>query len=250
MRIMLKKAILWTCFWVFAALVFNVYVYFLKGPEAALQFFTGYLVEKSLSIDNLFVFALIFSTFQVTPAEQQRILRLGVITALVLRLLLILLGAALIARFHWVTYLFGAFLLLTGGKFFFQKGKKFRPEENRLVKGIQRLFPRFRKGTPLVLLLVECTDLVFALDSIPAIFAITTDLFIVYTSNVFAILGLRSLYFVLAAFLPKFRHLPKGLAVILVFVGLKMLIAPLYVIPVGASLAVIVAILLISILRK
>lgn len=246
--ITLKESVLWSCFWIVAALFFNFYIYYLRGAEAALQFFTGYLIEKSLSLDNLFVFALIFSAFKVPPAEQHTILYRGIIGALVARIAIILFGTALIIHFHWMTYLLGIFLVWMGVKFFVQKEKPFRPEGNALVKGIKRLFPRFREGSWYILLLIECSDVIFALDSIPAVFAVTTDPFIVYTSNIFAILGLRSLYFVLAAVLPRFRYLTSGLAAVRIFVGLKMAMAPLYVIPIALSLGVVFMILLVSIL--
>ncbi len=255
-----REALVWTGVWIGLALLFNVGVYLWFGSGAALQFLTGYVIEKALSVDNIFVFLLIFSAFSVPAALQHRVLFWGILGALVMRALFIALGAALLSSFHWVIYLFGIFLLVTGIKLLLQRNQEVHPERNPLFRLFQRLVPsvpdyrggRFtvvengrRFATPLLLVLVaiEATDIVFAVDSIPAIFAVTNDPFIVYTSNIFAILGLRSLYFALAGMLGMFRHLKIGLSLVLIFVGIKMLLAGLYPIPIGVSLAVILALL-------
>jgi tellurite resistance protein TerC len=241
-------------------MVFNVGLYFFSGIEPALQFFTGYLIEKSLSVDNIFVFVLLFTSFQVPTAYQHRVLFWGVLGALVMRGILIGLGAVLLETFHWIIYLFGAFLIIAGLRMVFHREAEVHPEQNPLLRFIRRIVPvtddyegnRFivrRAGsilvTPLllVLLTIEVTDLIFALDSIPAIFAVTQDPFIVYTSNVFAILGLRSLYFVFAGVMGKFYYLKIGLALILSFVGVKMVLSDLYHIPTELALVVIVVVL-------
>lgn len=256
----LKEAALWSGVWITLALAFSAVLYVWQGPESGTQFLTGYLIEKSLSVDNIFVFVLIFSTFAVPAAYQHRVLFWGVLGALVMRGVFIALGAALLDAFHWVIYLFGAFLVFTGIRIARHKEQQLHPDKNPLVRLARRFVPitqeyaggRFfvrRAGqtwaTPLllVLLLIESTDLVFALDSIPAIFAVSSDPFIVYTSNVFAILGLRALYFVLAGVVLRFRYLSLGLAVVLVFVGVKMLLSDLYHISSALSLVVVAAIL-------
>ncbi|HPA17389.1 MAG TPA: TerC family protein [Verrucomicrobiae bacterium] len=240
--ISLKESIAWTVAWVFLALLFNAGVWWLGGPQMGVQFLTGYLVEKSLSMDNVFVFALLFSYFAVPREYQHKVLFWGILGALVMRAVMIALGSILIERFAWVIYVFGGFLILTGIKMIIKREQEIHPERNPVVLWFKRIMPvtadyredRFfvmeqgrRFATPLfvVLLLVEFTDLIFAVDSIPAVFAITSDPFIVYTSNVFAILGLRSLYFALAGMMGKFHYLKIGLGVILVFVGIKMLLA-------------------------
>jgi tellurite resistance protein TerC len=255
-----KEAMIWTVVWVVLAFLFAGGVWYSRGSEPALQFVAGYLIEKSLSVDNLFVFLVIFSYFKVPPVFQHKVLFWGILGALVMRAALIAVGAVLIARFHWTMYIFGAFLVFTGIKLALQKGEGIHPEHNPVVKLVRRIMPvskdysgsHFfvkeagrRVATPLllVLLTVEFTDLVFALDSIPAIFAVTPDPFIVYTSNVFAILGLRSLYFALAGVMDLFHYLKHGLAVVLVFVGVKMLIVDLVKIPIGVSLAIVGAII-------
>jgi tellurite resistance protein TerC len=260
----LKEAAAWSAVWIALALVFNSGVYFWGGSEPALNFFTGYLIEKSLSVDNTFVFVLIFSAFSVPAAFQHRVLFWGILGALLLRGTLILVGSVLLKEFHWIIYVFGGFLILTGIRMAFQRHAEQHPEDNPLVRLVRRLLPmtngyegdRFfvrRAGrwlaTPLLLVLlsVEFTDLIFAVDSIPAIFAVTQDPFIVYTSNVFAILGLRSLYFVLAGVVDKFYYLKLGLSAILVFVGMKMVLADVYKIPVAISLLVIAAMLAIAV---
>lgn len=256
----IKEASIWSVVWIILAMAFNAGVYFFSGPEPALQFFTGYLIEKSLSVDNIFVFGLLFTYFNVPAAYQHRVLFWGVLGALVMRGILIVLGTSLLDTFHWIIYLFGAFLIFTGVRMAFHKEEEVHPERNPLLKLVRRIVPvthgyerdRFivrRAGqvlvTPLllVLLVVETTDLIFALDSIPAIFAVTLDPFIVYTSNVFAILGLRSLYFVFANAMAKFYYLKLGLAVVLSFVGVKMVLADIYHIPTTLSLAVIAVVL-------
>ena len=261
-----KEAIVWTIVWIALAFVFAGGICLWRGTDLGMQFVAGYLIEKSLSVDNLFVFLVLFSYFKVPPAYQHKVLFWGILGALLMRAALIAVGAALISRFHWTMYVFGGFLLLTGFKLLFQKGDGVHPENNPVVRLFRKVWPvtdeyadgRFfvkkedgrRWATPLflVLLTVEFTDLIFALDSIPAIFAVTPDPFIVYTSNVFAILGLRSLYFALAGVMDLFCHLKIGLAAILGFVGVKMLIADVYPIPIGVSLSVVGAILLLSIL--
>jgi integral membrane protein, TerC family len=259
-EISVKEALLTSAAWIALALAFNVGVYFWRGGETALQFLSGYLIEKSLSVDNIFVFILVFAAFGVPAAHQFRVLFWGVLGALVMRGALILAGSALLEHFHWVIYLFGAFLVLTGAKMAFGKEAEPHPERNPLVRLARRVLPMtdgFEGGkffvrrsgalaaTPLllVLIVIETTDLVFAVDSIPAVFAVTEDPFIVYTSNVFAILGLRALYFALAGVVAKFRYLKPALALILAFVGAKMLLSGLVHIPTAASLAVIGGIL-------
>ncbi len=257
----LKESLTWTTVWVTLALVFNVGVWHFAGPQKGLEFFTGYVIEKSLSVDNVFVIALLFSYFAVPPVYQHKVLFWGILGALVMRAIMIVAGAALIAKFAWIIYIFGGFLLLTGIKMMVKREEEIHPERNPVVKWFKRMMPvtsdyrgdRFfvreggiRQATPLfvVLLLVEFTDLIFAVDSIPAIFAVTTDPFIVYTSNVFAILGLRSLYFALGGVMDKFHYLKIGLGAVLTFVGVKMLLAhSAWPIPTFTSLGVIVLIL-------
>ena len=263
-EVRLREALIWSAVWIGLALLFNVGVYFWRGSETALQFLTGYLIEKSLSVDNIFVFLMLFSYFRVPAAYQHKVLFWGILGALIMRAIFIAAGIALIQKFHWVIYIFGAFLILTGIKMAWQKGKEIHPERNPVLRLFRRLMPvtdgyeedRFfirrngrRFATPLfvVLLLVETTDLIFAVDSIPAILAITLDPFIVYTSNVFAILGLRALYFALAGIMQLFHYLHYGLSGILVFVGLKMMLADVYKIPVGIALAVVAGILVVSV---
>lgn len=255
-----KEAAIWSMVWIGLALLFNACIYLLRGPDDALQFLTGYLIEKSLSVDNIFIFVLIFTSLSVPAAYQHRILFWGVLGALVMRGLLILAGTALLETFDWIFYIFGAFLVITGVRMALQKEKEVQPEKNLALRLVRRLVPvtetyekeRFfvrQAGklmvTPLFLTLVviEVTDLVFAVDSIPAIFAVTRDPFLVYTSNVFAILGLRSLYFVFAGIVEKFYYLKIALAIILVSVGVKMLIAEWYHVPSWLSLVVIVVVL-------
>jgi len=264
-EIKLKEALGWSGFWIALSLLFNAYVYFYAGPEKALEFFTGYLVEKSLSIDNIFIFIVIFSYFEVPVKDQHRVLFHGIIAAFVLRLGLILAGASLLETFHWVKYFFGLFIGFTGVKLILQKEHRYSPESNPLVRWAIKKFRVtkeyhhgqyfiIRKGvlfaTPLflVLLVIESTDLVFALDSVPAILAITTDRFIVYTSNVFAILGLRALYFVIAKFMRMFRYLKMGLGSVLIYIGMKLGLSSIFFIPLGLSLAIVATILGISVI--
>ncbi|MCK6460509.1 MAG: TerC family protein [Planctomycetes bacterium] len=260
----LKEAGIWSAVWVALAIVFNVGVYFWFGSERALEFTTGYLIEKALAVDNIFIFVVIFSTFAVPAIYQHRVLFWGVVGALAMRAVFILAGGAFLQRFHWAIYLFGALLAITGVKLLLQRNKEMHPERNPLVRAFRKVFPttpefhgdRFtvlrngrRYATPLLLALVavEVTDLIFAVDSIPAIFAITTDPFIVFTSNIFAILGLRSLYFLLAGVITKFAYLKVGLSFVLIFVGAKMLLMDVYKVPIGASLGAIAGILGLSI---
>ncbi len=255
----MREALCWTAVWIALALMFSACVYLWFGSQHALEFFTGYLIEKALSVDNIFVFLVIFSYFAVPSENHHRVLFWGIIGALILRAVFIVLGAALLQRFHWVMYLFGAFLVITGARLLRRAGEV-HPERNPLFLAFRRIVPsvkeyrgahftvreggrRFATPMLLVLLCVEASDIVFAVDSIPAIFAITRDPFIVYTSNVFAILGLRALYFVLAGVMREFHYLRPGLAVVLVFIGVKMTLTDLYEIPVLASLAVVAAVL-------
>ncbi len=263
----IREATIWSGVWVTLAMIFNLGLYWFQGPEPALQFFTGYLIEKSLSVDNIFVFALIFGYFAVPAVDQHRVLFWGILGALVMRAAFILAGSALLAQFHWILYVFGAFLIITGIRMARHQELEIHPEDNPLLKLVRRLVPVTRDhhghhffvreagrwmATPLflVLVLLESTDLVFAVDSIPAIFAVTTDPFLVYTSNIFAILGLRSLYFLLAGVMGKFVYLKLGLSAVLVFVGTKMTITELYKIPSLVSLAVIAAILTASVVAS
>ncbi len=260
-----KEALAWSGVWVALAMVFNYGLYVYRGETVALEFLTGYLIEKSLSIDNIFVFALIFSFFHVPAKYQHKVLFWGILGALVMRAFFIAVGAALLAEFHWIIYVFGGFLVLTGLKMATQNEHGIHPERNPVVKLFRRMFrvsdqydgDKFftlengkKIATPLfiVLLIVETTDLIFAVDSIPAIFAVTNDPFIVYTSNVFAILGLRSLYFALAGIMHKFHYLKLGLSVVLIFVGIKMLLTDLYKIPAEMSLLVIALVLALAVI--
>jgi len=264
-KVSLKEAMIWSAVWIGLALIFNGWIYYSMGKQPAIEFLTGYLIEKSLSVDNIFVFVLLFSFFKVPDEYRHRVLFWGVIGALVMRAIFIAVGAVLISKFHWIIYLFGAFLVYTGYKMFKKSAADIHPEDNPLVKWFVKrgrvtseyhgksFFVNIngkKLATPLFLCLlsVEFTDLIFAVDSIPAIFAITNDPFIVYTSNVFAILGLRSLYFALEGVINKFPYLRYGLAIILIFIGIKMLLVDVFKIPVVASLAVIALILTVSIL--
>ncbi len=266
-EVSVKDALLWTGIWVLFAFIFNVFVYYQFGQEKAFEFFTGYIIEKSLSVDNIFVIILIFSYFNVPPAYQHKVLFWGILGALLLRVGFIFAGVELIHRFHWLVYIFGGFLIFTGIKIVTQGEMKLDPQQNPVVKFTRKIFrvtPDFEKdnffvkkdgllwATPLfvVVILIEATDLVFAVDSIPAILAISDDTFIVYTSNVFAILGLRSLYFALAGIEKYFIYLKYGLSVILVFVGIKMCIADWYKIPIEISLAFIILTLSVAVLSS
>jgi tellurite resistance protein TerC len=260
-----RESLTWSIVWVGIAIAFNAGVYLMLGPQAGIEFATGYVIEKALSVDNIFVFVMLFTYFQVPLMYQHRVLFWGVIGAIIMRGILIAVGAALLAKFHWIIYVFGALLLFTGAKMAFQKNEAKNPEDNPVIRFLRRFIPvttehhgqKFfvrQKGadgrlttfaTPLfmVLVLVELSDLVFAVDSVPAIFAVTTDPFIVLSSNVFAILGLRSLFFLLAGIVHKFHLLKLGLSLILVFVGAKMMLLDVFKIPVLASLAVVATIL-------
>ncbi|MCI0458243.1 MAG: TerC/Alx family metal homeostasis membrane protein [Gemmataceae bacterium] len=265
--ISMKEALAWFAVWIGLALVFNVGVVLFheRGLEAGLEFFTGFLVEKSLSIDNVFVFILIFNYFHVSPAYQHKVLFWGIVGALVLRVLFIIGGLALMERFHWTIYVFGAFLLATGIGMLRKKESVYDPEKNWVLRAFRRFFPvtdryegnRFftRKAgrlwaTPLciVLLAIESSDIIFAVDSIPAIFAITPDPFIVYTSNIFAMLGLRALYFAVAGFMQMFYFLHYGFASIILILGAKMLLSDVYPVPVEVSLVLIIVILLVCVI--
>ncbi len=256
-----REALAWTSVWVTLAVIFGIAIALVRGGETAIAYFTGYVIEYSLSVDNVFVFSLIFAAFAVPRHLQHRVLFWGIVGALVMRLIMIVAGASLIAQYHWVLYVFGAFLVFTGIRMLIARGEvEAHPENNVLVRFARRhvrvtddfhgqsFFVRTAAGiaaTPLflALLVVEFSDLVFAIDSIPAIFAVTTDPFVVFTSNAFAILGLRSLYFLLAEAAARFRYLKVGLAFILVFVGAKLLVADLFKIPSLVSLAIVVSIL-------
>jgi tellurite resistance protein TerC len=259
-EVSLREAAIWSAVWVGLSLLFNLFIFWWRGTGAGLDFLTAYLIEKSLSIDNIFVFVVIFTSFRVPARYQHRVLFWGVLGAIIMRGLLIAAGTALLALFHWLLYLFGAFLVLNGIRLLFHRGQEIHPDKNPLVRLARRFLPvtddfegpRFwvrKEGrlliTPLllVLLVIESADLIFALDSIPAIFAITLDPFLVYTSNICAILGLRALYFLLADLVQRFSYLSLGLAVLLMFVGVKLLVADLYHIPIGVSLGVIALIL-------
>jgi tellurite resistance protein TerC len=241
-----REAWIWTGVWITLAMIFAGLVFYYQGTDRGFEFLTGYIIELSLSVDNLFVFLLIFSYFKVPARFQHRVLFWGVLGALIMRLTMIFVGAALINRFHWIIYIFGAFLVYTGIKMFRHEETDMHPDQTFIVRAVTRFLPitrhydeqKFfttvngkRTGTLLLLVLVvvEFTDLVFAVDSIPAIFAITTDTFIVYTSNVFAILGLRSMYFLLAGVVDKFRYLRTGLAIVLTFIGIKMLAGAIHI---------------------
>jgi tellurite resistance protein TerC len=260
-----KEALAWSIVWVLCAAAFGGLVYYSFGSERALEFATGYVIEKALSVDNLFVFVVLFSAFRIPQTSQHRVLFWGVLGALVMRALFIAAGSVLLERFHWLMYLFGAFLVLTAYKLARDKGVEASPLESRSYRALVRLLPTSKEldgerfftkksgrllATPLlmVLMLVEVTDLIFAVDSIPAVFAVTTDPFIVFTSNVFAILGLRSLYFVLADFVHRFHYLKPALAIVLGFVGVKMLLMGVYKIPILVSLSVICLVLVGAIL--
>ncbi len=255
-----REALGWSAVWITLALVFNAGVWWQFGTKPGIEFLTGYLIEKSLSIDNIFVFVVIFSTLGIPALYQHRVLFWGILSALILRAVMIFAGAAMLERFHWLIYVFGAFLILTGIKLFRQRGQEQNLEDSAALRWARKLVPsterfdgeRFftrengkRVATPLflALILVEFTDVVFAIDSIPAIFAITRDPFIVFTSNIFAILGLRSLFFVLADMVARFAYLKVGLAAVLVFVGAKMSLVDVYKVPPLVSLVVIALLL-------
>ncbi|HOO99432.1 MAG TPA: TerC family protein [Bacteroidales bacterium] len=265
-KVPLKEALIWVSAWVVLAILFNVFVYYEFGKTKALEFLTGYVIEYSLSVDNIFVFILIFTYFAVPEKYQHKILFWGILGALIMRGIFIFAGVALINRFHWIILIFGAFLVITGIRMLFQSETHVDPEKNPVVRFARRFMPVTKElhgsrlfvreggklfATPLflVLLVIESSDLIFAVDSIPAVLAISHDRFIVYTSNIFAILGLRSLYFAVNGIMGYFRYLKTGLAFVLAFVGFKMLASFFHFeIPILLSLGVITGILLLSIL--
>ena len=259
-EVKMREAIGWTVFWIGLAVIFNLGIWYWFGGERALEFLAGYFIEKALSVDNLFIFLVIFSYFSVPKALQHRVLFWGILGALIMRGVFISLGAVLLQRYHWIIYPFGILLIWTGVKLLIERARKVHPENNFVVRLFKRLIPitadyrgeafvviesgrRYATPLLLVLLTIEMTDLVFAIDSIPAIFAVTSDPFIVYTSNIFAILGLRSLYFALAGVMGKFHYLRVGLALVLTFVGSKMLLGGVFKIPIVVSLAVVVTLI-------
>ncbi|MST94532.1 MAG: TerC family protein [Pedosphaera sp.] len=263
----MKEALTWSGVWIALALIFNAGIWYWHGTTKGLTFLTGYVVELSLSVDNLFVFLLIFAYFKVPAQYQHKVLFWGILGALVMRAVFIGAGIALIQKFHWIIYVFGAVLVISGLKMAFEKDKEVHPEKNPVLKLFRRFMPvtgeyhggdffvkreKLWLATPLfiVLLMLETTDLVFAVDSVPAVLAITTDPFIVYTSNVFAILGLRSMFFALAGVMKLFHYLHYGLAAVLVFVGGKMLLAGFYKIPTLASLLVIIGLLAVAVVAS
>jgi tellurite resistance protein TerC len=263
----LKEAVAWSVIWTIVALAFNVGVFYFEGTTKALEFFTGYIIERSLSFDNIFVFVLIFSYFGVPPQFHHRALFWGVIGALITRALFIATGAALISRFEWILYLFGAILIVSGWKMLRDKDVEVHPDKNIFIRIARKIFPvasgyetgRFflRKEnilhiTPLflVLLTVETTDIVFAVDSIPAVFGVTQDSFIVFTSNIFAILGLRATYFLLAGVMETFHYLSHGLSLVLIFIGAKMLLADVIHLSIAVSLGVVMVILVVAVLAS
>ena len=262
-----REAGIWTVVWITLALCFNAFIWWDLGGQKGLEFLTGYLIEKSLSVDNLFVMVLVFTSFAVPKIYQHRVLFWGILGALVMRGILIIIGAQLVERFHFIIYVFGAFLVFSGARMLFAGEEEPDPQKNMALRLFRRFVPTTdqyegqhffvvrngkRMATPLLaaLVVIEGMDLVFAVDSIPAIFAVTTDPYIVFTSNIFAILGLRALYFLLANVIEKFAHLKVGLAIILAYVGVKMLISGWYKIPVVVSLAIIVGVLATSVLTS
>jgi tellurite resistance protein TerC len=266
-KVKVKEAVIWTGVWITLAMIFNVLILLDIGKTRALEFLTCYVIEYSLSVDNIFVFILIFSFFQVNEKYQHKVLFWGILGALIMRAIFIFAGVALITRFHWIIYIFGGFLVITGIRMLFNGGSKVEPDKNPLVRFFRKFLPVtdtmhedkfFVKknsksyATPLflVLLIIESSDLIFAVDSIPAVLAISQDRFIVYTSNIFAILGLRSLYFAISGIMEYFRFLKIGLAFVLTFVGVKMCSSNYIDIPVVYSLLIIISILLISIIAS
>lgn len=263
----LSEAIVWSILWTVLALLFNAGIWYFAGPTPALEFLTGYIVERALSFDNIFVFVLIFSYFGVPQKYHHRALFWGVVGALITRALFIAAGAALIARFGWILYLFGLVLVVSGWKMLTQKNLEVHPDRNFFIRMARKLFPvstGFESGkffvrvngvlhlTPLflVLLTVETTDIVFAVDSIPAVFGVTQDPFIVFTSNIFAILGLRATYFLLAGMMESFPYLSHGLSLVLIFIGVKMLVADFVHVPVGLSLGIVMLVLAVAIIAS
>jgi tellurite resistance protein TerC len=266
-KVPVKEAVIWTIVWITLALIFNALIYFDMGKIKALEFLTAYVIEYSLSVDNIFVFILIFSFFKVNDKYQHKVLFWGILGALIMRAIFIFAGVALINRFHWIIYIFGGFLVYTGIKMLFHEDVDIEPANNPVVKFARKFLPVTHTmhedkffirqdtrlyATPLflVLLIIESSDLIFAVDSIPAVLAISQDTFIVYTSNIFAILGLRSLYFAISGIMEYFRFLKIGLAFVLTFVGVKMCISSFLEIPVAYSLLIIISILTISIVAS
>ncbi len=262
-----KKALLWVLFWIGLAMIFNTGVYIFMGQEKALEFLGGFVIEKSLSVDNLFLFIMVFSSFGIRPEYQRRVLNYGIAGALILRLIFVLLGVTIVNMFHWMLYIFGAILIISGIKMMFGNENN-DVKDSKIIKLLGKVIPVTDKlegnkffvrkknilyATPLfaVLILIEFTDIIFAVDSIPAIFSITTDPFIVYTSNIFAILGLRSMYFVLGNLHEKFKYVKYGVASILTFTGVKLSLLMFDVkIPIELSLTVIISILVLSIITS
>ena len=258
--ISIREALGWTAVWIALALVFNAGLWYYMGTETALKFLTGYLIEKSLSMDNVFVFLLIFTYFRVPAEYQHKVLFWGILGALIFRAIFIFAGVALISKFHWIIYVFGAFLIYTGFKMMLEKDKEIHPKKNPILRLFGRFMPiskhyhgdrffvrrrNYIVATPLfvVLIVIETTDIIFAVDSIPAIMAITLDPFIIYSANAFAILGLRALYFALAGVMRLFHYLHYGLSIILIFVGFKMVLEDVITIPIVVVLAVIILLL-------
>jgi tellurite resistance protein TerC len=261
----IKKAVAWTLFWIGIAFVINVIIYFQLGTEKAIQFLTGYVIEESLSVDNLFVFLIIFSFFKITPTQQRRVLNYGIVGVIILRGIMILLGSVLIANFAWVLYLFGIFLIYSGYKITFGNEIEVHPENNFVMNLFKKIFPIkenyagnkifikdqnkwFATSLLVVLIVIETTDVVFAVDSIPAVFGITTDPIIIFSSNFMAVLGLRSIYFVLEKIHSAFMYVKYGVGVVLVFVGIKMLCGHIYPIGTLPSLCIVLTILALSVL--
>ena len=256
-----KKALSWVAFWISLALCFNAGIYFFLGKEKALEFLGGYVLEQSLSIDNLFLFLMVFSSFCIKPEFQRRVLNYGIMGAIILRLIFIVLGVTVVNMFHWVLYVFGGILIISGMRIAFKKEKAEYIKDSRIIKLLGKIIPitttlngekffvrknKILYATPLfaILILIEFTDIIFAIDSIPAIFKITTDIFIVYTSNIFALLGLRSMYFVLCKLHERFKYVKYGVALILTFTGVKLLVLMFHIeIPIGLSLAIIFSLL-------
>ncbi len=263
-----KKALSWVAFWIGLAMIFNVGIYFFMGKEKALEFLAGYVIEQSLSIDNLFLFIMVFASFGIKPEYQKRVLNYGIAGAIILRLIFVILGITIVNMFHWVLYVFGAILIISGIKMMFDKNEEQNFKEKKIIKLLAKIIPitdtlegekffvrrnKILYATPLfaILILIEFTDIIFAIDSIPAIFSITTDTFIVYTSNIFAIMGLRSMYFVLGKLHEKFKYVKYGVALILTFTGIKLSILIFHIkIPIELSLGIIFTILAGSIIAS
>lgn len=262
-----REATAWSAFWITTSLLFNLLVFMWLGSEKALEFLTAYSIEKSLSVDNMFVFALIFSYLNIAPVSQPKVLMWGILGALLMRIILIVVGATALGMFHWMIYVFGGALVITGLRMVIQKETRVTPDKNPIVRLFKRVMPvatdshggkfLFKENsvtyaTPLLiaLIVVETTDLVFAFDSIPAVLAISSDVFIVYSSNIFAILGLRALYFLLSGSMHQFKYLKIGLAFVLVFVGSKMMLSDLYEVPILVSLMVVLGVIAISIISS